>query len=960
MANETRCRKIVPSKGTWALLSVIAVTLTNASDGQTPSGNTSEPERRSVIEEVIVTAERRESTVSDTSISITALTGDFLEDFGIRNQEDLQKLIPAAIIEPYDISIRGVGRNFRTLGGDPGVATYLNGVYSEDFGIASTEGGLNDIERIEVLRGPQGTLYGRNAIGGAVNFINKRPTEEFEAEFKTIVGDGGLYDLYGVLSGPVIPSVLAARFTGSKRVRDGYTEDIGVFAEDADNFGDENYALSFVFTPVEQIQAYLRVNERSSNRRVGGANGGALNSFFENGGQPDELSGGLRNTSTEVFGFRAVDPGVTDRLSPNFFNPSQAAFDFTDPVTGAPVRAQRVRPGVDVAVTALPNPAFGHDPTLADTALIGLNDLDGDDLLTDTNGFQNEFFDQQAVAFDLSWELSDRALLKYIFGYTDFFYDRTTDNDLTSSTSFDSQFYVSQENDNRSYELQLFLDLGENLSITTGLFAYRANITQRGDTFETTGSSRFSQTPNYGVLEPVLAGILQFIGTGDGTPVDLFSARRFAIDQAVAPGATILRQGFWQGDSGTRSTSGPSTVGSFSEYETRTKRTSYAAYTQAEWSVSDQWSLTAGLRWARDDLRGEENLYLYDESIIDFNAILGLSLGQYNVLSGALVADQFGNPQLDANNQPIPTGAEPVRFQGIPLGSSLYRELERSDQDVTWRINLDFQPNEDTLIYLSQTAGYRGGGFNLGFFSFSPQYEPETLIAYELGYKGRLADGRLQLNAAAYFYDYRSVHTFASGLDGTNNISTSVFADPEAEILGFDVDAIYLVGSRLTLGINGSFTESEYTNDFFIIDTNNPARPESLFVNTDLPININGNRILRVPRFKAGGFARYLLPLGDSGEVEFFTSISWIDSVSFSPFEDPGDEAPAYTRWDARVAWNSADQRWGLAMFVNNITNEVGIRQLEPASEASNFRRSGALTFPRQFGVEASIRFGKL
>ena len=86
------------------------------------------------IEEVVVTAERRESTVSDTSISITAFTGEFLEDFGIRNQEDLQNFIPATIIEPYDMSIRGVGRNFRSLGGDPGVATYLNGVYSEDFG----------------------------------------------------------------------------------------------------------------------------------------------------------------------------------------------------------------------------------------------------------------------------------------------------------------------------------------------------------------------------------------------------------------------------------------------------------------------------------------------------------------------------------------------------------------------------------------------------------------------------------------------------------------------------------------------------------------------------------------------------------------------------------------------------------------------------------------------------------
>ena len=68
------------------------------------------------IEEVIVTAERREASIQDTSISITALTGDFMDDFGIRNQEDLQNFVPATTIQPYDATVRGVGRNFRALG----------------------------------------------------------------------------------------------------------------------------------------------------------------------------------------------------------------------------------------------------------------------------------------------------------------------------------------------------------------------------------------------------------------------------------------------------------------------------------------------------------------------------------------------------------------------------------------------------------------------------------------------------------------------------------------------------------------------------------------------------------------------------------------------------------------------------------------------------------------------------
>ena len=134
-------------------VSVIALTLPSwsafAEDGD--SG------RR--IEEVVVTAEKVEATVSDTSISITAFGSDMLEDMGIQDANEFVNYIPATTRDAYDIRIRGVGRNFRSLGGDPGVGTFYNGIYSEDALIALTENGLFDIERIEVLRGPQGTLY---------------------------------------------------------------------------------------------------------------------------------------------------------------------------------------------------------------------------------------------------------------------------------------------------------------------------------------------------------------------------------------------------------------------------------------------------------------------------------------------------------------------------------------------------------------------------------------------------------------------------------------------------------------------------------------------------------------------------------------------------------------------------------------------------------------------------------
>ncbi len=179
-------------------------------------------ERR--IEEVVVTAEKRQSTVSDTSISITAFSKSMLEEQGIQGANEFVNCIPATTRDDFDIRIRGVGTNFRSLGGDPGIATYYNGIYSEDaLIIALTENGLWDVERIEVLRGPQGTLYGRNSIGGAINYITKRPTENFEGKLRTQVGKDSNLEIYGLVSGPITDE-LGYRLTAAKRTRDGWQE----------------------------------------------------------------------------------------------------------------------------------------------------------------------------------------------------------------------------------------------------------------------------------------------------------------------------------------------------------------------------------------------------------------------------------------------------------------------------------------------------------------------------------------------------------------------------------------------------------------------------------------------------------------------------------------------------------------------------------------------------------------
>ena len=297
-------------------------------------------EERGGIEEVIVTAEKREASIQDTAISITAFDENLIEGLNLRNQEDLQNFIPATTIQPYDISIRGIGRVFRALGGDPGVGTYADGAYSEDFGIASTENGLYDVARIEVLRGPQGTLYGRNSIGGAVNFISNKPSQEFAAEVRTITGSDGMAEAYGFVNGPITDN-LSARFIVVNRSRGGTVEDLGGH-EDLDSYGDENYTLALRWEN-DNFTADIRGNARSYGRVLASAQGAGLLTTSEYG------TGHMRN-DLMVHGYRRVDPSVAcasmvDRTNPLCTVSGMEVFSFN--YNGIARSGQFMVPGVD-------------------------------------------------------------------------------------------------------------------------------------------------------------------------------------------------------------------------------------------------------------------------------------------------------------------------------------------------------------------------------------------------------------------------------------------------------------------------------------------------------------------------------------------------------------------------------------------------------------------------------------
>lgn len=212
-----------------------------------------------MLSEVVVTASKRETTLQDVSIAVTAYSGEALEDLAVGDIEGLAVQTPSFAFSKAggeaQIYIRGVGTNIFGVGADPSVAVNLDGVY-----LGRTNMGLSqflDIDRVEILRGPQGTLYGRNATGGAINLVSRMPTRDFEGYVGAGVGEFDRVELQAALGGP-INDQWGFRLATRLMQDDGYTDDLDPNgANKLDDNGVHAYRAILQFTPNDAFTATL-------------------------------------------------------------------------------------------------------------------------------------------------------------------------------------------------------------------------------------------------------------------------------------------------------------------------------------------------------------------------------------------------------------------------------------------------------------------------------------------------------------------------------------------------------------------------------------------------------------------------------------------------------------------------------------------------------------------------------
>ena len=947
-----------------------------------------EERERGGIEEITVTAEKRTSTVSDTSMSITAFDSSLLEDLGMQGADDLMDQLPATTRDAYDVRIRGVGRNFRALGGDPGVATYYNGIYSPDFGIAASENYLYDVERIEVLRGPQGTLYGRNSIGGAINYITKKPSFEAEGLVRLLVGSEGRQQNYLMASGPVTDS-LAYRFTAMTADSDPLQDGLG--GEDTNETDDENITMAFTWNINDDITWNIRANDRMLDQPT------VAPVLLDQGWGPNR---GTHSEGQAVYGIKRVSstyPG---------------AYAFTHPTTGEVRYGASLVPGVDrnSSVVQNFNPEFGasgSNRTIGEFgARVNMEDCDSASFPYNNNNCQHVMFEHEGIQSDVTWDISDTLQVKYLYGFVDFDYTFNRDFDLSNATFSTRRETVLEDVHMTTHEIVVNWQLIEDVEVTSGLF-YMDEIRKQSYAFAN-NQLRVINPANYGLFDVPVG----FLG---GASVGFFLGPLWQtphVEQGSAPMNDVI-SGRWGG----------SPEGLVYEYQNEVSTEASAVYTQGTWTINDEFALTLGARYAKDEKEALEKSGGYAELSMDYArawmpgilagaGVLGpfletqgilpdsgqTTLSLTNLMMGAATyAGAAGVAATGSNITSVcdftaTTCATPLSLnQGLPY--SYTRTVGGDDEwsDTNFRINLDYTPNDSQLWYFSYTTGYRSGGYILGVPGGKDSlrdefgipvggadlkletYDKETIDATEIGYKGLHLDDTLQVFASVYHYDYEGYQDRVTQFNPNVGWATDRVTNADGITnKGFETEITWAASDRLTLSGNYSYTETEYGQDYFISNLDDPSLPSAVFGNftqvdavdfvavgadADLfTFNLKGNQLKGIPQEKFTLNLEYEM---DSwyGPVWLNLTHSYTGDFSASGIERAYDRVPSRETTNASLSWFSEDGDISARLFIRNLMNNKDVYAYTTNTVTRDYQKFGWPLEERWYGLDVSYSF---
>ena len=804
---------------------------------------------RGAIEEIVVTAQKREQSADDVGMAISAIGGDALDQLGIADTADLSRIIPGFTFADSGLSvpiytIRGVGYSDSSVQAQATVGVY-NDQISMPYPIM-TSGLQMDVARVEVLKGPQGTLYGRNSTGGAVNYIANRPTDEFEASIRAEYGSFETLDMTGVVSG-----ALSDKLRGR-----------------------------LAFRTVQSGEGWQESVSR------------------------DEELGEQDKTSIRLL----IDYDATDRLGFQF------AYSYWDDQsdTQAPqlFRSDPQRPDRTSILDLYDASPFPRDP------VFGQDDIEAADWTTANSRMEQPRADMenQTVSLTINWDINDTLTLTSLTSFSEFENNSSYDYSGWGGIPLDTQANGITARDTISPIVRGLYDQFENLG--------GVGFTNQSDIEAFSQEIRLS-----GVTESVtwIAGVY-------------FSSDDVESNTPQLPSFNTGTNTAHIFGAGLQAAHNP----------TEQDSQSWAVFAHTEWALTDQLNLTVGLRYTEDEK---------DYAGCTADGGDGEFTHFYNTLFQAPI---FPNPgtcnMFDENNVP----------QSVPFVDEL------NEDSVSWRLALDYNLNDETLLYASYSRGFKSGSYPTITANLWESLQPvvqEQLDAYEFGVKAELQDGRLKFNGSVYYYDYEDKQLLSKVVTifGPGNKLANV---PDSTVKGIELDVSWFPTDNLYISLGGNYTDTEvddfagYTQVGIEGDFSGSAFPFTpeyqLFAvaNYDFSISDGLDGFINVDVSYTDEFAsdyEVVEVLDSGGNGALYPSIltTWNATVG-SSFDVPDVFIqPSATIFGARIGVASSDGKWTVALWGRNLTDEYSVSRSAKTSDAI----VAWTGMPRTIGVSVDYQF---
>lgn len=723
---------------------------------------------------IVVTAQKREEAIQDVPIAISAFSGETLDNMKVESGGDLMKAVPNLTFSKnnfsgYNISIRGIGTKSISTTSDAGAAVSFNNTTLLRNRLFEQE--YFDVERLEVLRGPQGTLYGRNATAGVVNLIpNKPDLNEFGLKAKGEVGNYKSLRMVGMVNVPVIDDVLGIRLAGSLTSRDGY--DYNTVTESPVN-GRFLWSgrVSVGFEPTSRLRTsfiWERFNEKDDRSRTG-------KQVCHRDAGPEMIG----STPTEEA--NPFDPASNPFRRALFSTGCKAGSIYADEAFGTP-NGLALSP---ITALLVLNQSFGFG-TNANTGqaqyFLNLSDPYGGMMqsrnLREIASFNNPRYraDADILQFNLDWDFTDALTFSsqtlmnwdHVYSFQDF--NRFNTVPVFNDTS---QLLPNSGGNGGDFREMapggIFCDPQIGCSNTIGTFDVASSDSKQfSQEFrlqsDFDGPFDFSLGANYtkfrareeyivmSNITTALAMIFPINGSGNQTTCAIGSAW---LDRADPP--TPIENSFCPYIDPNPVESIDGRGHNYFRSSNPYRLTSYGIFGEAYWNLNPDLKLTAGLRYNHDKKQ--------------FTPIPSQLMMAPTIIGGGLTGTGYPS-EPDIN---------------LKWGT------------FTGRLGLDWKPDlgftDDTMLYAFYSRGYKGGGMNppspgfataeqmteAGIFNpgeglydflystnpdllnvltfpgkeYGDTFDPEFVNAFEIGAKNSLFGGAVIINASAFYYDYK-------------------------------------------------------------------------------------------------------------------------------------------------------------------------------------------------------------